>query len=78
MMNLESIGVPMPKVTVSPKFQIVIPREVRDSLSIKPGEELQVFRYGDRIELVPVRPIREMRGFLRGIDTTVERDPDRL
>jgi len=68
----------MPKVTVSPKFQIVIPREVRDSLSIKPGEELQVFRYGDRIELVPVRPIREMRGFLRGIDTTVERDPDRL
>jgi AbrB family looped-hinge helix DNA binding protein len=68
----------MPKVTVSPKFQIVIPREVRDSLSIKPGEELQVFRYGDRIELVPVRSIREMRGFLKGIDTTVERDPDRL
>jgi AbrB family looped-hinge helix DNA binding protein len=68
----------MPKVTVSPKFEIVIPREVRDSLSIKPGEELQVFRYGDRIELVPVRSIREMRGFLKGIDTTVERDPDRL
>jgi AbrB family looped-hinge helix DNA binding protein len=68
----------MPKVTVSPKFQIVIPREVRDSLSIKPGEELQVFRYGDRIELVPVRSIREMRGFLKGIDTTLERDPDRL
>ncbi len=68
----------MTKVTVSPKFQIVIPREVRDSLSIKPGEELQVFRYGDRIELVPVRSIREMRGFLKGIDTTLERDPDRL
>jgi AbrB family looped-hinge helix DNA binding protein len=78
MMKHESIGVLMPKVTVSPKFQIVIPREVRDSLSIKPGEELQVFRYGDRIELVPVRSIREMRGFLKGIDTTVERDPDRL
>ncbi len=68
----------MPKVIVSPKFQIVIPREVRDSLSIRPGEELQVFRYGDRIELVPVRSIREMRGFLKGIDTTLERDPDRL
>jgi AbrB family looped-hinge helix DNA binding protein len=68
----------MPKVTVSPKFQVVIPREVRDSLGIQPGEQLQVFRYGDRIELIPVRPIREMRGFLKGIDTTVERDPDRL
>jgi AbrB family looped-hinge helix DNA binding protein len=78
MMDSRSIGVAMPKVTVSPKFQIVIPREVRDSLCIKPGEELQVFRYGDRIELVPVRSIREMRGFLKGIDTTVERDPDRL
>jgi AbrB family looped-hinge helix DNA binding protein len=68
----------MPRVTVSPKFQVVIPREVRDSLGLQPGEQLQVFRYGDRIELVPVRPIREMRGFLKGIDTTVERDPDRL
>jgi AbrB family looped-hinge helix DNA binding protein len=68
----------MPRVTVSPKFQVVIPREVRDSLGLVPGEQLQVFRYGDRIELVPVRPIREMRGFLKGIDTTVTRDPDRL
>ncbi|HXM69645.1 MAG TPA: AbrB/MazE/SpoVT family DNA-binding domain-containing protein [Thermoanaerobaculia bacterium] len=68
----------MPRVTVSPKFQVVIPREVRDSLGLVPGEQLQVFRYGDRIELVPVRPIRKMRGFLKGIDTTVTRDPDRL
>jgi AbrB family looped-hinge helix DNA binding protein len=68
----------MPKVTVSPKFQVVIPREVRNSLGIKPGEQLQVFRYGDRIELIPVHPLRKMRGFLKGIDTTVERDPDRL
>jgi AbrB family looped-hinge helix DNA binding protein len=68
----------MPKVTVSPKFQVVIPREVRVSLGLRPGEQLQVFRYGDRIELIPVRSIREMRGFLKGIDTSVERDPDRL
>jgi len=68
----------MLKVTVSPEFQIVIPREVRDALNIKPGAELQVFSYGDRIELVPVRSIREMRGFLKGIDTAVERNPDRL
>lgn len=68
----------MPKVTVSPKFQVVIPREVREALSLQPGEKLQVFQYENRIELIPVRPIREMRGFLKGIDTTVDRDPDRL
>jgi AbrB family looped-hinge helix DNA binding protein len=68
----------MPTVTVSSKFQIVIPQEVRQALDIRPGEKLQVLQYGNRIELVPIRPIRELRGFLRGIDTTVERDPDRL
>jgi AbrB family looped-hinge helix DNA binding protein len=68
----------MPTVTVSPKFQVVIPQEVREALAIRPGEKLQVFQHENRIELVPVRPIREMRGFLRGIDTTVERDPDRV
>lgn len=68
----------MPTVTVSPKFQVVIPQEVREALGIRPGEKMQVFQYDNRIELVPVRPIREMRGFLRGIDTTVERDPDRV
>ena len=68
----------MPTVTVSPKFQIVIPLEVRESLAIRPGEKLQVFQFDNRIQLVPVRPIREMRGFLRGIDTNFERDPDRL
>lgn len=68
----------MAKVTVSPKFQVVIPQEVREAMEIRPGEQLQVFRYENRIELVPVRPLREMRGFLKGIDTTVDRDPDRL
>lgn len=68
----------MPRVTVSPKFQVVIPQEVREALAIQPGEKLEVFQYENRIELVPVRPIREMRGFLRGIDATVDRDPDRL
>jgi len=66
------------KVTVSPKFQVVIPQEVREALSLRPGEKLEVFRYDNRIELIPVRPIREMRGFLHGMDTTLERDPDRL
>lgn len=68
----------MPQVTVSPKFQIVIPQEVREAMDLRPGEKLQVFQLGQRIELVPVRPIREMRGFLKGIDTSIERDPDRV
>jgi AbrB family looped-hinge helix DNA binding protein len=65
-------------VTISPKFQVVIPREVRESLGIRPGQKVQVIRYEDRIELIPLRPVQETRGFLEGIDTEVEREPDRL
>jgi AbrB family looped-hinge helix DNA binding protein len=65
-------------VTVSPKYQVVIPRAVRESLAIKPGQKMDVFEYDGRIEFVPVRNPHEMRGFLRGIDTTVERDADRV
>ena len=67
----------MEQVKVSPKFQVVIPKPVRESLGITPGQRLQVVQYGDRIELVPVRDIDEMRGFLAGIDTRLEREPDR-
>jgi len=67
----------MEQVKVSPKFQVVIPKPVRESLGITPGQRLQVVQYGDRIELVPVRDIGEMRGFLAGIDTRLEREPDR-
>jgi AbrB family looped-hinge helix DNA binding protein len=66
----------METVTVFPKFQVVIPRRVRESLGIRPGQKVQVISYEDRIELIPVRPVREMRGFLEGIDTEVEREPD--
>ncbi len=68
----------MDTVTVSPKFQVVIPLAVRRALGIRPGQKVQVIRYGERIELIPLRPMREIRGFLRGIDTTVEREPDRV
>jgi AbrB family looped-hinge helix DNA binding protein len=68
----------MEAVLVSPKFQIVIPRAVREALSIRPGQKVQVVRYEDRIELIPMKPMREMRGFLKGIDTTVERELDRV
>jgi AbrB family looped-hinge helix DNA binding protein len=68
----------MPTVRVSPKFQVVIPLEVRRALRLKPGQELQVLRYENRIELIPVPDIRAMRGFAKGIDTSVPRDKDRV
>ena len=67
----------MVTVTVSPKFQVVIPREIREALDIRPGEKVQVFQYGTRIEYVPVRKMSELRGLLPGLDTTVDRDGDR-
>ena len=67
----------MPTVIISPKYQVVIPREVRESLGLQPGEKVQIFRYEDRIEFIPVRRLAKMRGFLRGIDTDVPRDADR-
>ena len=67
----------MEQVKVSPKFQVVIPKLVRESLGIRPGQRLQVVTYGDRIELVPLRDIGEMRGFLAGMDPRFEREPDR-
>lgn len=67
----------MPTVTISPKYQVVIPKEIREALSLAPGQKVEAIAYGDRIELIPVRPISEMRGFLEGIDTTIEREDDR-
>jgi AbrB family looped-hinge helix DNA binding protein len=63
-------------VTVSPKFQIVIPKAIREALNIKSGQKIRVIRCQDRIELVPIKPIKAARGFLQGIDITVERDED--
>jgi AbrB family looped-hinge helix DNA binding protein len=68
----------MDRVTVSTKFQVVIPKRVRDRLGIKPGQKVQVIPYMGRIELIPVKPIRDSRGFLAGMATTVERDEDRV
>ena len=68
----------MSTVKVSPKFQVVIPREVRESLGIRAGQRVQVVAYEDRVEFIPLKPMKQMRGFLKGIDTTVERDEDRL
>jgi len=66
----------MDTVTVSPKYQVVIPRVVRERARIHPGERLHVICFDDRIELVPVRPMREMKGFLRGLDPAFVRDEE--
>jgi AbrB family looped-hinge helix DNA binding protein len=68
----------MTTLTVSSKYQIVLPAHMRANLGIKPGEKLHAIEYSGRIELVPVRSIQSARGSLKGIDTTVERDVDRL
>jgi AbrB family looped-hinge helix DNA binding protein len=68
----------MSTVTLSPKYQVVIPLAVREALHLSPGEKLRVVRYQDRVELIPVRPLQEMRGFLKGMDTSIEREEDRL
>jgi AbrB family looped-hinge helix DNA binding protein len=67
----------METVTVSPKFQVVIPSRIRESLGVQPGQKVKVILYDDRIEMIPVKPIKETRGFLQGIDTSVDREPDR-
>jgi AbrB family looped-hinge helix DNA binding protein len=64
-------------VTISSKYQVVIPKEVRDRLKIRPGQKVEAFAVGDRIELVPVRPISEMRGVLLGMRIDFEREGDR-
>ena len=68
----------MGTVTISPKYQVVIPKEIREQLGLSPGQKVQAIAYGDRIELIPVRPIKKLRGFLKGIDTRVDREGDRV
>lgn len=67
----------MKAVTVSSKFQVVIPREVREAMGIQPGARVQVLQYENRIELIPVREPKSLRGFLKGIETDVPRDEER-
>jgi len=68
----------MDSVTVSPKYQVVIPLKVRQMLHIKSGQKMQVIAYNNRVVLIPVRPIQEARGSLKGMDTAIDRQEDRL
>ncbi len=68
----------MQTVTISPKYQVVIPRAIRQALHLRPGQKMQVVEYEGRIEFIPERDITEFRGFLKGINTEFEREEDRL
>ena len=68
----------MQSVTVSPKYQIVIPKTIREALHLQPGQKLQVIEYAGRVELIPERDIKELRGFLKGINTEFTREEDRV
>ncbi len=65
-------------VKVSSKYQISIPKEIREALNIRPGKYLQALPYKGRIELIPIRDLSKMRGCLKGIDTKIDREKDRL
>ena len=67
----------MTTLTVSPKFQIVIPKKVRETTGIFAGQKLQMLSYQNRIQLIPLCPMSQMKGFLKGIDTNIERSEDR-
>ena len=68
----------MQTVTVSPKYQVVIPKEIRETLRLRPGQKMRVIEYDGRIELIPDRDITELRGFIKGIDTRIKREKDRV
>jgi AbrB family looped-hinge helix DNA binding protein len=68
----------MQAVTVSPKYQVVIPKTVREALNLRPGQRMQVIEHDGRIEFIPERDLKELRGFLKGINTEFKREEDRI
>ncbi|EOQ88808.1 transcriptional regulator, AbrB family [Leptospira yanagawae serovar Saopaulo str. Sao Paulo = ATCC 700523] len=68
----------MGKVTVSPKFQVVIPKEVREQIGVKVGMKLEIITFGNRMELIPIEPIKKLRGSLSGINSKIDREGDRF
>jgi AbrB family looped-hinge helix DNA binding protein len=68
----------MTTVTISPKYQVVIPKEIRNKLKLKPGQKMQILQFGERIEFILLKNIKEARGFLKGMDTNITREEDRL
>lgn len=67
----------MTAVTVSPKYQVVIPLAIREAAGIRPGQKIEMYAADGVIQLVPVLDIRSARGFLGEIDTMIEHEPER-
>ena len=78
LLSYYNLLIDMHTVTVSPKFQVVIPQAVREALRLSAGEKMRVVPYANRVEFIPVRPVRELRGVLRGMDRVIDREEDRL
>jgi len=68
----------MKTVTISSKYQVVIPKDIRESIGLKAGTTLEIINYGSRIELVPIRPMKNLKGIYKGINTDIEREDDRI
>jgi antitoxin component of MazEF toxin-antitoxin module len=68
----------MQTVTISPQLELPLPAAICEALHIKPGQQVQLLQFGDRIELIPQRNIKEARGYLKGINTDIQRENDRL
>jgi AbrB family looped-hinge helix DNA binding protein len=68
----------METVTLSPKYQVVIPKNIRASLKLQPGQKMRAMEYDGRIELIPERDIADLKGFLKGMNTNFEREGDRI
>lgn len=68
----------MGKVTVSPKFQVVIPKEIREQIGVKAGMKLEIITIGNRMELIPIEPIKKLKGSLSGMDRKIDREEDRI
>ena len=65
-------------VTISPKFQVVIPQKVRESMGLRSGEKAQIFAFRNRIEIIPIKDIRTLRGLIKGTNTSFVRELDRV
>ncbi len=68
----------MTTVRVSPKFQVVIPKDIRKKMGIKAGAKIEMIQYENRLEFIPIGPVQKLRGSLKGINTDVPRDEDRV
>jgi AbrB family looped-hinge helix DNA binding protein len=68
----------MNKAILSNNYQVIIPKEIWEKIGLKAGVSFEVITYANRIELVPIKPINELKGILKGIDTNIIRDEDRI